>query len=219
MKLNKTQKNFRAQMEQLKREGYYPEDEIYSTVRKRNFITRKTVGVSSFLLFILLLYPIYGILSTTDNYFTAGKHRGVINYLEKSFKYETQFHIALNDVMNNIPPKTTSMNDFLLKVNQYENDLKSAYEQSLKIKKPAVLEYYDQEFTYRCQHTLTLLYILKTSAQTNNFNYDQINMIVDEINFSYTKGQIILRTALEQMDMNYSVDETGVITYIEYLRF
>lgn len=215
MGLNQVQKNFRKEMKQLKNEGNDFENDIYSTTRKRTQIKRG-LGISSVVLILILLYPLYGVYKSYQQNTTVFQHSKLVTYIEQMKQYDEQFSLALNTVLPNTP--ITDFTSYHYNVVEIETKLNEEMYELSKVKPPKGLDEYDRLFKERGQQILVLVYLLKLDSQLGNLNTNQINAILNEINEMSINERIALAHAFNELGINHNIDSEYNIRF-EYMTY
>lgn len=157
MGLNQVQKNFRKEMKQLEKDGFVFEDEIYSTTRKRKLVRK--FGFGTVLLFLLLLYPLYGMFQSVQSGLTINQHSKIVTYINEMKEYNELISVSLNT--------TVTQWNSVLEASFHNNivELETELLSNLpSIKPPKGFENYDTIVKDRAQEVLVLLYVLKNQC-------------------------------------------------------
>ncbi|OIJ19442.1 hypothetical protein BKP45_13440 [Anaerobacillus alkalidiazotrophicus] len=211
MKLNRTQKNFRKQMAALKDEGYKFEDDLYSTTRKKR--KAKVLGISSILLFLLLLYPLYGMVKSSLDFITINKHGQVVTYVSKTS--EIDYNI-MQDLSFLIESKSYTSIELLM---LYEQKISISIQESNKIRSPKELMNYSTLLNEKYENILSLIFLLKMSNKANFFDATQINAALEEIYLLNTKASFNLTSVFDEIGIIYTIGDHHQIISYEYQTF
>ncbi|RXJ02203.1 hypothetical protein DS745_07380 [Anaerobacillus alkaliphilus] len=214
--LTKTQKNFRKEMEQLKKDGYDADDHIYSTIRKRKKL--KNVGYgSAILLFLFLLYPLSGLFQTAYNGLTVSQHSKIVSYLEMTNQFDEPFYKALNQALPT-PDTIYTSSSYQAKLLELQTDLNDKIIQLTEIKPPKKFEEYDELFKQRSQEIVIFIYLLRLNSQINNVDEIQLQATINKINEMQIRERLALAKALDESGLKYTIDAQYNIRY-EYLTY